>query len=1184
MADQEVGFTTQGAVNWDSAASSTLSYTVGLLGRLSTRGVDIYTVTVGQTGIGGLFSLSDLGRKRVDEVMRKASCFSTFTKGLYVGIGMEHVSLLLAKTKNGQNFLVLANCLTEVYDSEFSANVMARIFDEAFPNDPAPSTAQWVSLLKSASGVLATTHFSRYVEIFMSYYDPEDFKDGSKRKLANPADISHALVLLFKMCRRDRIGDSLPKLSQVTLRGGASCGFVAAFGFYYLGLDVQLWKLPRKRGSKKRKRGSKNEKKEELILLFESNSKLETPNIVIHYEYQRRDWRQPNAPSTDLALVGSAKVHASSFVIRDIYDVVRPPVQLQDRFIDPVIGGTISWNKLLSEGFPVAGNVLLRKGEILGLFIGYTARLLEYAAINNQTSEVNMVRLSPEQYGARYIQNALRYFPELEDCEKYMRRGYSATTLEAVEGYRQTCSKLGGALEVEEAMKLTHYLVIYLIWAFSSMVIADGLLPSKKGLLSIGFKAINGTLGAFSGLDDTPDGLDDNPDGSMNKPAIVLYHPTLWGEPEFLHWSMTQILVPESAMYTAICLFGDSRSIPDGLGGVLKDIAWFSGSGSNNDTLYGMTGCCIRGITLLYGLLKDVTVDPFHAGRVHVVPGSIETEAGHSYFEIIDPQEPNGKGSKMKPEWDSSDSESETDDSNTEASIVDFDDSPELHDEKLLSSSTDQQDKGAVPSSGIDHWLSERKKLLQHALGVIPGIGDLATDLPSQDANAKPTRKRNGDSLLRRMLRRADRMGRFADTRNAKIVITEQPGQLRRLFLTVEYPTAKLGSYALLRRLLYGRIHPAAYMGPVFDGISYSVRRISASDGGPDCKNHAAVANCGNSVLDWDNLPFNVPLITHGPQQRGLDFLTPLANSENTSTTATDINGLRHHLFIVPTLARTKGENEASVESIRSEVLVRVDEIEEGLHSPFGGLYSFHPKPVFDQIFVRESGCISCSIARISEYVRRDYAAQARASFFQSVMFDSNLALSEKYLWNAEPTSILLRAPSLQPTTLPYDTTNPVVDGSNTKLVSSHPDDEHGDDDLSTLVESESFSPDDSAVRSIRSGSIDSEKYGSSSGGGDSEGGIRELSSISSPSCTSQIAGVNIKDIEPPLDPKFFSPELRVLLAMDDKGNIPHARLRNSNESPAQLYSESETEEIIRERREFHQGREKLGRAYLLIL
>src|SRR5690606_12747940 len=133
----------------------------------------------------------------------------------------------------------------------------------------------------------------------------------------------------------------------------ASWCFLAAFGYYFLGLEIQLWMFPRIR---------KGNNKEHPMLLFESNSKLEAPNIIIQYEYQRPGTNQTTSATTSLVLAGTAKILNTSFVIRDIYDVVRSPVKIQDQFIDPIVGGTIEWKKLLTEGFTGAGEILLREG------------------------------------------------------------------------------------------------------------------------------------------------------------------------------------------------------------------------------------------------------------------------------------------------------------------------------------------------------------------------------------------------------------------------------------------------------------------------------------------------------------------------------------------------------------------------------------------------------------------------------------------------------------------------------------------------------------------------------------------------------------------------------------------------------------------------------------------------------
>jgi hypothetical protein len=64
----ETGFHTNGSLNWVELVAQPLKFTVGVLHRLSTAGVDPYTVVIGQT-IAREFPLSKTGRQNVSTAL-----------------------------------------------------------------------------------------------------------------------------------------------------------------------------------------------------------------------------------------------------------------------------------------------------------------------------------------------------------------------------------------------------------------------------------------------------------------------------------------------------------------------------------------------------------------------------------------------------------------------------------------------------------------------------------------------------------------------------------------------------------------------------------------------------------------------------------------------------------------------------------------------------------------------------------------------------------------------------------------------------------------------------------------------------------------------------------------------------------------------------------------------------------
>lgn len=834
----DVAFSQQGAVNWDQLGSNGLTYAFNVAGRISAKGIDTYTISVGSLGIGGLFSLSEKGQARVDEALAKATCFESFSKLLYFGVGIEHVNRQLAKTVQGMHFLVLANSLTEIFDIDTSARVMLEIFKQTFPKERLhPALRQWNSLLKSTAGFLSRTGFARIVEQFMAYYDPAEYKDGRRRRYGEEADIAHALRLLFRIVRDDN------SLTRVNLTGGATCGFIAAFGYYFLGLEVEIWE-PRR----KKERKSKTERR----ILFRSCSLEKPANIIVEYEYQRSSTlRKPPETTLNLAVSNKPTVESASFIVHDIYDVIKPPNEvLKTSFTEPTLGGRIPWSTLLSEGFPTAGDVLLKHGKQLASFLGNAARILEYAARHNETSQEFRVRLSPEQYGSGYIENAMTFFPELKEFEDDMRLGYTHPIMIAMHQYQGTAIFLEKKLKECGTCITTHYLVLFLVYAFTSMVIPEGLYPTRKGILSLRFGVFS-EESMFYEAHTEDDLLDESPyeierkTGSVCLPEVTLFSvPSLSRNPEteHLHWRMIEILEPRAVMYSAACLFGNAA--PIGFGGTY-DVAV--------KTLKQTNGFSINGLTFAYGVLLRITNNPFHASRVYIVPGCIEAENGCAYTKLEDfSAATTVERTAFSDDSDDWDSDLESDESRSTTG------------ERVENQKTSCSDRSEATRPSASERTRERLDFLETALLSVPGIKELAIEMTNRPLKPTAGSKPDRQSFIKHMLRCAYKIQTDeASQPQPKLVATQihpargsQPTTFSSadhddvLALSIEFSSSKIGPFAFIQLLSFG----------ILDS-TVPLSRITATttSGTGGCKNPLAMFNCGLRELNPESLPFVIP-------------------------------------------------------------------------------------------------------------------------------------------------------------------------------------------------------------------------------------------------------------------------------------------------------------------------------------
>ena len=165
---------------------------------------------------------------------------------LWFGFGINHLVRDLASTSHGMSVLVLCGGLPEIMTTEMVALVLDELLSiYKAPRALHPSFYQWDALIGSRDGVTSKTNFAKVAELFMNFDDADSpvhppcivlrNAPGVRfRACGESKDIAAALHLIWKV--------SSQSTNAVELRGGAACGMLAALGYWFLGLEVEIRK------------------------------------------------------------------------------------------------------------------------------------------------------------------------------------------------------------------------------------------------------------------------------------------------------------------------------------------------------------------------------------------------------------------------------------------------------------------------------------------------------------------------------------------------------------------------------------------------------------------------------------------------------------------------------------------------------------------------------------------------------------------------------------------------------------------------------------------------------------------------------------------------------------------------------------------------------------------------------
>ena len=140
-------FEQQGTVNWDNLVQQSVTFSVGLLSRLSNYGIDPYSLQVGQY-IAQDFVLSSDGQRSVLKALESLTGYRGYASTLWFGFGIDSFARILSKTDQGCSLLALCAALSETFGEEFAVRTMhALVKLKKAPSHLTPSVAQALTII-----------------------------------------------------------------------------------------------------------------------------------------------------------------------------------------------------------------------------------------------------------------------------------------------------------------------------------------------------------------------------------------------------------------------------------------------------------------------------------------------------------------------------------------------------------------------------------------------------------------------------------------------------------------------------------------------------------------------------------------------------------------------------------------------------------------------------------------------------------------------------------------------------------------------------------------------------------------------------------------------------------------------------------------------------------------------------
>ncbi|KAF5547717.1 hypothetical protein FMEXI_5043 [Fusarium mexicanum] len=557
-------FEQQGSIDWVQIAKMSVTLPISILARVTAADVSPLTIVVGQE-MSSLFRLSATGHERLNKALGELKSFSAMGDAIWFGFGIKHIVRVLAETDKGLTCLTLCACLSEIHTPKACAEILMRLADVCdAPDDLRPSSSQWINLVEACSGTLKSTTFACIAEQFMTFHRPYVRDDRTDEA----GDVAGALLAVARV--------SSGVLSSVTLTGGRSCGWIAAIGFYFLGLEVEV-------------RSADN------TSIYKSTTNNDSINILVIYGTAQAS--------------NQVQVNTTGYFINSLDNVMSS----HEQRLDSVMSGTVQWGSCLSTTFWDSTRQLLKAKEDLGLLIGAAAIIFqgltssEPSSILDRSDTIGWFGFQQGQYGIGFAYSVTSLFSELAPLFPYISRNMNMSLDDSVKAYDKAyenlkrfcqCPRCSNSKDDSDlwgyCLSVLAETIIFLTWNVSALQIHADLKPYHSGLI-------------FMYQLHARDAMVDSSFGERFKVFRGNGARCL---------NLVERLDLASIYHTAQFLYTNSHCPLQGC--------------------QGLSAASVGGICLYFDILREVSDRPEDAMTLHVVPGVIQTKAGRKYSFIAD--------------------------------------------------------------------------------------------------------------------------------------------------------------------------------------------------------------------------------------------------------------------------------------------------------------------------------------------------------------------------------------------------------------------------------------------------------------------------------------------------------------------------------------------------------------------
>ncbi|KAK3693100.1 hypothetical protein B0T22DRAFT_486878 [Podospora appendiculata] len=282
-------FAQQGSVDWLQLAKMTVSIPVSIITRLAAADITPMTIIVARN-IASVFRIFPLGYSRITESLGRLQSYSALGDAIWFGFGIKHIPL------------------SEIFPPKACASILMELADfYGIPGELRASPKQWLNLVVVCSGIMRSTRFGLIADQFMAFYrlphcNNRPMEDGLR-------DVARALQSIALI--------TSGVLDSVTLAGGSSCGWIAAYGYCFLGLDVEI-------------------RREGRELLYRSAADGKRIGSFVEYH-------QPSPTERS----GQVEVRSRSYFIKSMDDISSQRFEADDA----MTGGFAPWGTCLTAAF-----------------------------------------------------------------------------------------------------------------------------------------------------------------------------------------------------------------------------------------------------------------------------------------------------------------------------------------------------------------------------------------------------------------------------------------------------------------------------------------------------------------------------------------------------------------------------------------------------------------------------------------------------------------------------------------------------------------------------------------------------------------------------------------------------------------------------------------------------------------